>query len=153
LHTILQQKKDGICFEKPLTTIFGQLFDTSQSRPAMRSSVFNLFSNRCPHCQKGHFFVNDNPYSRQAYTLHEHCDHCGQSYSPEPGFYYGAMYMSYTLSVAMTMVTFWLFIVLLEWDAMKVLIGLIVLFVVLQPVIFRLSRAMWAHLFIRRAKD
>lgn len=85
----------------------------------------------------------------------EYCPECGQPTEIEVGFYYGTGYVSYGLSVALTVASF------IAW---KVLIGMsfdiddnrmfywfgahIVLMAVLQPVIMRLSRSLWLSWFV-----
>lgn len=35
---------------------------------------------------------------KQPLDMHEHCPICNLNYEPEPGFYFGAMFISYTIS-------------------------------------------------------
>lgn len=40
----------------------------------------------------------------------DHCPECGLSFMPEPGFYYGAMYVSYALTIALSVFNFiWIY--------------------------------------------
>lgn len=79
----------------------------------------------------------------------ESCPHCGQSYSPEPGFYFGATYVSYAFAVAFYVTGFginWLFIKA-AFD--PTIITLSIIFALITPVIFRYSRTVWIHFFVR----
>ena len=92
--------------------------------------------------------------------MHEHCPVCGQPTEIEVGFYYGTGYVSYALTVALTVATF------VAW---KVLIGLsfdiddnrifywlgtnIVILIVLQPLVMRLSRSLWLSWFVEYEPD
>lgn len=85
----------------------------------------------------------------------EFCPECGQPTEIEPGFYYGTGYVSYGLSIALTVASF------IAW---KVLIGMsfdiednrmfywfgthVVLMAILQPLIMRLSRSLWLSWFV-----
>jgi hypothetical protein len=83
----------------------------------------------------------------------EHCPVCGQSFEIEPGFWYGTGFVSYALSVAVSVATF------IAW---KVLIGFSlednrlfwwmavngVLLVVIQPLLMRISRTIWLNFFV-----
>lgn len=92
--------------------------------------------------------------------MHEHCPVCGQPTEIEVGFYYGTGYVSYALTVALTVATF------IAW---KVLIGLsfdiddnrifywlgtnILILIVLQPLVMRLSRSLWLSWFVEYEPD
>lgn len=81
--------------------------------------------------------------------MHSHCPHCHLKYEQEPGFFYGAMYVSYGLTVALWIAVAVAFYVLAgtihPWLFM--LIG-VTLLLVLLPGIYRLSRAIWLVMFI-----
>jgi hypothetical protein len=104
---------------------------------------------KCPRCQEGDFFVS-KPYDlRRAGDIHENCPKCDLKYSKEPGFYYGAMYVSYALGVAL-FVTLWVSFNLFFEDLN---IGLQVLIVCLAsiglaPYFYALSKIIWANIFI-----
>ncbi|MBK8501871.1 MAG: DUF983 domain-containing protein [Saprospiraceae bacterium] len=77
------------------------------------------------------------------------CDSCHQNYEPEPGFYYGAMFISYIL-------TAWIFIIVglglafgLGWTVTQTLIAVAVLAILIHNLIFRLSRSLWIHFFVK----
>lgn len=77
------------------------------------------------------------------------CEVCGQKYEPEPGFYYGAMFVSYIL-------TGWFFIVVgltltfgLGWSVTMTLVTLAIITVLMHNLIYRISRSVWIHLFVR----
>jgi hypothetical protein len=77
------------------------------------------------------------------------CDVCHLKYEREPGFFYGAMYVSYALGVAL-FVTIWTscnlwFPSFGAWTQ----IGLVTFFtIVLSPYLFALSKIIWANFFI-----
>jgi hypothetical protein len=81
--------------------------------------------------------------------MHAHCSRCGQSFDPEPGFYQGAMYVSYAFSIALAFAVS--VMMLLFFDANPYLITgvLSLILLLLLPVIFRVSRIVWLHLFIK----
>ncbi len=92
--------------------------------------------------------------------MNETCPVCHQPTEIEVGFYYGTGYVSYALTVAISVATF------VAW---KVLIGLsfdiddnrifywlgtnIVVLVVIQPLIMRLARTLWLGFFVQYEKD
>jgi hypothetical protein len=79
----------------------------------------------------------------------DNCPVCDQPYSLEPGFYFGATYVSYGLTVAYMVTAFlsnWLFLGFPIMQALPVILGI---FVLLTPVIFRFSRSIYINFFIR----
>jgi uncharacterized protein (DUF983 family) len=81
--------------------------------------------------------------------LHEQCPRCGLKYEPEPGFYYGAMYVAYALGVAL-FVTIWVsFILFIPAASVWWQIGTIIFATVaLGPCLYALSKIIWANFFM-----
>ena len=50
---------------------------------------------KCPTCHQGDLFPTGSFTFSKPFQQYAHCPACGQSYFPEPGFYYGAMFISY----------------------------------------------------------
>ncbi len=114
------------------------------------SKLFSIFKHKCPRCHEGEFFVS-HPYDlKNAGNIHEHCNVCHLKYSKEPGFYYGAMYVSYALGVAL-FVTLWVsFRLFLPSASIGFQItSIIVATVLLTPYLYALSKIIWANLFIK----
>lgn len=82
------------------------------------------------------------------------CPVCGQPTEIEVGFYYGTGYVSYALTVALSLVTFvlWFIIIGMSVDDNRFFYWLIfnaVLLVFMQPYLMRLSRTIWLTFFVR----
>jgi len=112
-----------------------------------KSNLGSIFGFTCPRCRKGSLYIKPFSWST-AYQMHSSCSECGQTYEPEPGFYYGAMFISY-------ITTAWLFVIVglslafgLGWSVTSTLIAVGVIAVVLHNTIFRFSRSLWLHLFV-----
>jgi uncharacterized protein (DUF983 family) len=89
---------------------------------------------RCPECQSGRIF-------RGLVTTNERCEVCGLRFEREPGYFYGAMYLSYTLAFLST--AYWIPMLALGVSPWLV-VGLPAVQIVLQiPLVFRYSRAIW----------
>lgn len=82
--------------------------------------------------------------------MHKRCPKCDVNLVPEPGFYFGAAYVSYALGVAWWVALYvgiHLFITIsIE---LFLIIGVVSLLLV-TPILFRLSRSIWASFFIRK---
>ena len=113
------------------------------------TKLYSIFAGRCPKCHEGTFFKTSNPYDlKQFDKINDHCEHCGEPFMKEPGFYIGSMYISYALSVGFIVVAFMLFVVYLGLDIYPVLYALIPVLLLLLPVFFRLARIIWLNIFV-----
>lgn len=54
---------------------------------------------KCPKCRVGDIYASPM-YSLSGQKMHTKCPHCGMTYEREPGYFYGAMYVSYAFIVA-----------------------------------------------------
>lgn len=77
------------------------------------------------------------------------CDHCGQPTKPEPGFYYGAMYISYGLCTLIFFLNFILFELIFPLPGYWFLALNSVVLLVLWPVIFRMARVIYLNIFVK----
>ena len=90
--------------------------------------------------------------------MHHSCAECGEDFEREPGFYFGAAYVSYALTVALWVAVL---VALNCFDAWGYIefgmfthpgtflwtgIGLLV---ALLPLIYRLSRSIWISMFTK----
>jgi uncharacterized protein (DUF983 family) len=115
----------------------------------MFKKLYSITHNRCPKCHEGRFFETDNPYNLKKFDrMNPTCTACGESFIPEPGYYYGAMYASYAISVALTLPTLVIFIAWLKFDIYYVLGVLIPTLLALTPLSFRLARLLWINIFV-----
>lgn len=77
------------------------------------------------------------------------CPKCGQKYFLEPGFYYGAMFISYIITgwFALFFVGFLMLVVGLGWETSFVL--LLIVMAILFVWFFRLARAIWINFNVK----
>lgn len=118
------------------------------------SKLYSIFRHKCPRCHEGNFFVS-HPYDlSKAGDIHPECPKCGLKYQAEPGFYYGAMYVSYALAVAL-FVTIWVsFNLFLPSFSVGWQIGAIIFFtLLLGPYLYALSKIIWANFFFSYEKN
>jgi len=85
--------------------------------------------------------------------MNERCAVCGQTFYPETGFYYGAMYMSYIMTVLFSAISLVLIGVLSHWDLYTLIFGNAFLLVLGFPFFFRYARVLWLHVNVRFDKD
>lgn len=80
--------------------------------------------------------------------MHEYCPSCGHKYEKEHGFFYGAMYASYAITVAFSVTIFLsVYLIYPETPYWMHIIDILVGLVVLAPLSYRLGRLVWINLF------
>jgi hypothetical protein len=126
-----------------------------QETKVSRGYLATVLTCRCPRCREGKLF--QNPVSiglKKNLAMNKHCLVCRQPSELEVGFYYGTSYVSYVITVLLSVVT------LIAWWA---IIGLsindnrffywigfnAVLLLVLQPWLMRFSRSLWISWFVK----
>ena len=118
------------------------------------TKLYSIFFNKCPRCHKGDFFISKNPYDLKNFTkIHDKCSSCGEHFMKEVGFYYGSMYVSYGLTIALGVVVFVLTYFILNLSEITFLISFSVLALLLWTWIFRKARLIWINLFVKFDKD
>jgi uncharacterized protein (DUF983 family) len=111
------------------------------------TKLYSIFSAKCPRCHEENLFVHKNPYNlNKAFEMVKACPACGQITEPEPGFYYGAMYVSYALAVA---IGCFVGVPMLFFgaSALATVIAIAVALLILSPITLRLSRMVWINFF------
>jgi RNA polymerase subunit RPABC4/transcription elongation factor Spt4 len=117
------------------------------------TKLYSVLYNKCPYCHEGDFFTNNNPYNLKNFDKQpEHCPVCHSSYMPENGFYYGAMYVSYGLDIALGVALFILSNIIFDWGTTAFLILFVVSILLLWTIIFRKARLIWINLFVKYDK-
>ncbi len=79
--------------------------------------------------------------------MHGQCPRCGASFSPEPGFYYGAMFVSYALSVALFAFVGLILYFFFHPSDLDYLIWITIAAILFTPISFRYSRVLFLFWF------
>ena len=117
------------------------------------SAAYSIVNNKCPRCHKGNFFVNNNPYILKRFdAMNKNCPVCNEDFERETGYYYGAMFVSYGLTVSFGLTVFLIMCVVFNFEAMTFLIVFAILQVLLMPVFYRTSRLIWINIFVHYKK-
>jgi hypothetical protein len=94
-------------------------------------------------------YVNPNPYAlSETMQMHDHCRHCGLRYKIEPNFFFGAMYVSYALAVALCIAVFVIAHFFLNQTVLRSFLAIFVILILLMPWVTRVSRNIYINLFI-----
>ncbi len=115
-----------------------------------KSVVSSILQAKCPRCREGNMFPAGTLYTRKFADMYTNCPCCGQTFEPEPGYYYGAMYVSFGFSTVIFLAVLAILYLFVE-EVSTLMVGVAVLVVMLGllPISFRLARAIWIHIFIR----
>lgn len=115
---------------------------------AKKTALQALAGGKCPRCRTGSMFVHPNFRLKGFDKMYTNCPVCGQKYDPEPGFYFGAMFVSYAFSVALTLIVAFLVYFIFGNPPMWVYTtAIIVVVLLLFPTMFRYSRIFYLHMF------
>jgi len=78
--------------------------------------------------------------------MHDSCPVCSYSFEREPGYFVGAMYISYGLAIPLYLAVAGILRLLFRgWSDLAVLALALPLFVPFAPFLFRYSRVLWMH--------
>ena len=114
------------------------------------TKLYSILHFKCPHCHEGDFYKSNNPYNLKSLSeTYDNCPKCERRLYIEPGFYYGAMYVSYALGVAHIVAFIVAKAVLgfeMEFWNFILLVGIFL--VILTPLYYALSKIIWANLFL-----
>lgn len=125
---------------------------------AKKSLIKSIIICKCPRCREGNMFVQPHVYRKGFMKMHDTCEVCGQPFDLEVGFYYGSSYVSYALSIAISvasLIGWWLTIGfstqdnrIFYWMGFNAL-----LLIGIQPILMRIARSGWLNFFVQYDAD
>ncbi len=131
--------------------------DTYSLPDVKRSYLGATIKCKCPRCRQGELFIEKNPFKlKTCLEMPRACPVCGQPMEIEVGFYTGAAYVSYALTIAISVATFVAWWVLIGisgnmvwwWFSFNLAVLLIG-----APWLMRLSRSLWLGWFVKYDPD
>jgi hypothetical protein len=84
--------------------------------------------------------------------MNQRCGVCNEDFRREPGYYFGAMYVSYALTVGLGVLLYLLMCVGFSATVTQYFVSFIVLLIVLIPIFYRTARLIWINFFVRYEK-
>jgi Protein of unknown function (DUF983) len=78
--------------------------------------------------------------------MQERCSNCGLKFEREPGYFLGAMYISYGLALFTIVALGLLLWAFTAWSLQKITLWAILLFLPLAPTLTLFSRVLWIYL-------
>ena len=118
------------------------------------SKLNSILTGSCPKCQNESMYLDKNMlHLTKILKMNENCSHCGLKYQIEPSFFYGAMYVSYGLNVAIGIAAFIVSYVLLNASLKVTFISIIASLILSFPLVLRLSRNIYINMFVSYDED
>jgi len=112
------------------------------------TTVQRILTNKCPNCHQGDIYVDRNIYFNFSKNkMNKTCRKCGYKFEKEPGFFFGAMYISYALSIAEAASVFIISQLFFEsvFDV-KIILSIVLTLILLSSFNMRVSRIIWIYL-------
>jgi uncharacterized protein (DUF983 family) len=106
-----------------------------------------LLHAKCPQCRKGDMFTYPFRVVSKFMVMNKTCPYCQVMLEPEPGFYQGAMYVGYGLTVVVTAAVGLFLYAIGVASAWTPVILVIVIMIGLAPLNYRYSRVLYLYMF------
>ena len=112
------------------------------------NKTISLLKCKCPRCQSGNIF-KFGAYNLSKFTeMNDVCPVCKLRFEIEPGFFWGAMYVSYVITTGMFLILGTLTYLIGNnpdfWAYMFVICGTVIF---TSPMVYRYSRALMLYVF------
>ena len=114
-----------------------------------RYSILNM---KCPRCQEGYLFYTGAFSFSKPFDMPETCPKCGQKYFLGPGFYYGAMFISYALTAFFCLFFVGIMMLVFKLSVNVSFVLLTIAIALLFVWFFRVSRAIWINFNVKYDK-
>lgn len=124
-----------------------------------RGYITSTLTCRCPRCREGKLFKHPVTINfKRNMEMNKECTVCGQASEIEVGFYYGTSYVSYAMTVGLSLISLglWALTIGLSTNDNRFFIWMGVnaaLLIFFQPWLMRLSRSFWISWFVKYDPD
>jgi uncharacterized protein (DUF983 family) len=109
--------------------------------------LLSILREKCPSCRKGEVFEKPRGLFKLP-EMKKNCEVCGYRFDREPGYFLGAMYLSYGLAVLQGLIAFlvcYFFFPGLPTIWVPVIIMCVIVLFSIKN--FKLSRIIYIHIF------
>ncbi len=118
------------------------------------TKLYSILFNKCPRCHEGDFLKEKNIFKfHKVFDMHKNCTKCGLKYTMEPSFFYGAMYVNYSLTVGISIITFAIATLFFNISLIESFIPIVIVLLVSAPFLTRFSRIIWINFFVKYHPD
>jgi uncharacterized protein (DUF983 family) len=120
----------------------------NQTPGKMRS----FFKCKCQKCRQGDVFKHSVLNPLKFSDAHENCPVCGHKFEEEPGYFWGAMYVSYGFSAGL-MLVLGVISINMNWPMNYIYTIIIPIIIVISPFSFRYSRMIMLYFISKTTYD
>ena len=113
-------------------------------RRFQQSTLDSILRQLCPRCRSGRIFRTTVYWGFP--KMNDRCPACGLNFNREPGYFLGAMYISYGLGLVLVFALGAILWFLTGWRFIKVAIWATLFFLPFAPMLTLLSRVLWIYL-------
>lgn len=109
--------------------------------------IFDIINEKCPKCGQSHVFQKSKKIFEMP-LMYETCSHCQYKFDREPGYFLGAMYISYGIAVLVCILVFLLFYFALP--SLPIIyspVAMAVATLLIAKKNYKISRIIYIHLF------
>lgn len=120
-------------------------------------SLKTVLKEKCPRCGEGELYESRKyfTFSKDSYKMKKNCPCCGLRYEKEVGFFYGAMFISYALNIAIFLTSLAIYTLFLKslWGWTYFAVGYLSIAVLSTAAVFRFSRSIWLSILTKSEPD
>jgi len=102
----------------------------------------------CPRCRKGDMFKAPLDVKKPL-DMNPRCSHCNLNFTPEPGFYFGAMFISYIITAFLFLAIALFLVFYFKWSVNAAMAIVIVVGLLIFLKILRISRSIYIHMLVK----
>jgi len=113
-------------------------------RPPVISTAAGIWRQRCPRCRRGPIFRG--PAYRRWLSIFESCPVCGLRFEREQGYFLGAMYVSYGLSIPPVLLLVLVVWRLTRWPYDISILAAFLIYLPAVPFVARFARVVWMYI-------
>ena len=106
----------------------------------------------CPRCRSFKMFKEPMELSSPL-EMHKKCEVCNQDFEPEPGFYFGAMFLSYIISGFGILIPGLILVFYFKWSVEATMALIIFVGLLTAIKLMRFSRSLWIHFIVKYDQD
>ena len=111
--------------------------------------INSILRGTCPRCHQESMYCSKNLFNLSTLLkTNNKCSHCKLQYQIEPSFFYGAMYVSYGINVALMVGVFLICFFGFNAGVGNISLVIIISLLLLFPYIMRLSRNIYINIFV-----
>ncbi len=107
-----------------------------------------LLRGKCPKCHHGNMFAKPWYNILQFWNMNKTCPSCNLTFAIEPGFFFGAMYLSYGFVVGIMLVGgYIIYNYFGDPDTIYYILPITLVSILMTPFNFRMARILYMYLF------